>query len=101
MLFGTDSIRLAKRIRNKQSSRRVCTFQNKRTSNQHYETHKITLLLKEETELHGMTASSIQKEGSSHQHIGLKFKEETTKCYIWSIISHGAETQTVRKVGQF
>jgi len=75
MLFGTDSIRLAKRIRNKRSSRRVCTFQNKRTSNSHYETHKLTLLLKEETELHGMTASRIQKEeGSFHQHTGLKKK---------------------------
>ena len=62
----------------------------------------INLLLKEETELHGMTASSIQKEeGSFHQHIGLKLKEETTKCYIWNIVSHDAETQTLRKVGQF
>jgi hypothetical protein len=58
-------------------------------------------LFKEETELHGMTDSSIQKEGSFHQHIALKFKEETTKCYIWNIASHGAETQTLRKVGKF
>jgi hypothetical protein len=59
-------------------------------------------LLKEETELHGMTDSSIQKEeGSFHQHIGLKFKKETTKNYSWNIASHGAETQTLRKVGQF
>ena len=88
MLFGTDSIRLARQIRYKQSSRRVCTFQNKRTSNSHYEIHKITLLLNEETELHGMTHTSIQKEeGSFQKHTGLKFKKETTKSCIWNIAS--------------
>jgi len=49
-----------------------------------------------------MTDDSIQKEERSlHQHVGLKFTEETTKCYIWNIVSHGAENQTHRKVGQF
>jgi hypothetical protein len=49
-----------------------------------------------------MTHSSIQKEeGSFHQHTGLKFKKETTEFCNWNIASHGAEIQTLRKVGQF
>ena len=44
-----------------------------------------------------MTDKSIQKEGSFHRHIGLKFKEETTKCYIWNRASNGVETQDTSK----
>lgn len=35
-----------------------------------------------------------------HQQIGLKFKEGTGKCHIWSIAVYSVETWTVRKVDQ-
>jgi hypothetical protein len=41
-----------------------------------------------------------QDEESFHQHIGIKFKEETIKCYILSRALYGAETLTFRKVNQ-
>jgi predicted HD phosphohydrolase len=41
-----------------------------------------------------------QEEESFHQQTGLKFKEETSKCYIWSIAFYGAEKRTLRKIGQ-
>ena len=46
--------------------------------------------------------SSIQQEEAifSHQHIGLKFKEEISKCYIWSKALCDAETWTLGKVSQ-
>jgi hypothetical protein len=43
---------------------------------------------------HGRS-SMQQEEGSFHQQVGLKFKEETielVKCYIWSIAWYGTET---------
>jgi hypothetical protein len=35
-----------------------------------------------------------------HQQIGLKFKEETRKCYIFGTALYGAETWTLLKVDQ-
>jgi len=34
-------------------------------------------------------------DNSHHQQIGFKFKEETSKCYGWSIALYGAETCTL------
>ena len=39
-----------------------------------------------------------QEEGSLRQHIGVKYKEEDSKVYIWSIDVHGAENWTLRKI---
>jgi len=45
--------------------------------------------------------SSIQQEEETfHFQIGLKFKEETMKCYIWSIALYGTESWTLQKVDQ-
>jgi hypothetical protein len=48
--------------------------------------------------------SCIQKEGSFHKEILLKFRggggEGLLNCYIGSIALHGAENWTLRKVGQ-
>jgi hypothetical protein len=45
--------------------------------------------------------SSIQKgESSFYQQIGLKFKAETGKCYIWSMALCGAEILTLGKLDQ-
>ena len=35
-----------------------------------------------------------------YDHIGLKFEEETRKCYIWSMALYGAETWTLRAADQ-
>jgi hypothetical protein len=40
------------------------------------------------------------REGSFHQQIGFKFKEEITKCYTWSIALYGTETWKLRKIDQ-
>jgi hypothetical protein len=40
------------------------------------------------------------KRYSFYLQIGLKFKEETRKCYVWSIALYGAENWTFRKVDQ-
>jgi hypothetical protein len=40
------------------------------------------------------------EEYSFHQPVGLKLKEETSKCNIWSMPLDGAETGTHRKVDE-
>jgi len=41
-----------------------------------------------------------QEEGSFHQQIGLKFKEETSKVCHWSRALYGAKTWTLWEVDQ-
>ena len=44
--------------------------------------------------------SSIAISKYFHQQIDLKVRYKVLKCYIWSIVLHGAETWTLRRVNQ-
>ena len=45
-------------------------------------------------------AALDRKEKSFHEENALKFKEETSEVFMWSVTLHGAETWTLRKVDQ-
>ena len=47
-----------------------------------------------------MKGEKTKVEAPFHQHTGLQLQDENSKCYIWSIALHGAETSTLRKVAQ-
>jgi hypothetical protein len=47
-----------------------------------------------------MAKGAFNKKKTLHRQIGLKFKEETKKWYVWSIALYGAETWALRKVYQ-
>jgi len=42
-----------------------------------------------------LPAAATANDDSYHQQIQFKFKEETNKCYCWSIALYGAETWTL------
>jgi len=47
-----------------------------------------------------LPAAATANDDSYHQQIQFKFKEETNKCYCWSIALYGAETWTLWKADQ-